>query len=215
MTEDPQDTNTLTRLTNVASSRSDWSAARKAADALIALRPEGAEFYVARSQIRIQQADLDGALADAGRAVDLDTVQGGSPLAAALLARAGILDAQKKSDLAEADERKATDADPQNEDAWDALARLQADGGRLDDAVGTLRKGQATEPNSSKLHLTLGLVLALKEDVPGAQAEYAAGVQYASPAAIAAQTALVQSLLKSRPAEAGLKAALAALQAAH
>jgi eukaryotic-like serine/threonine-protein kinase len=100
--------------------------ARSAADRAVALAPDSAIGYAARSLVRQSQWDWEGARSDAERAVALD------PRSAENRRRLAVIveDITGKPDLAIGELRKATELDPLSPKTWMTLGNAYRRGGK-------------------------------------------------------------------------------------
>jgi tetratricopeptide (TPR) repeat protein len=132
-------------------------------DELIAARPRDAAAYVARARHRIARG-LDGADDDLKKARDLDPAN-----AEALELAAGLAIRRHQPDQARALLNQAVKAAPNRPAAYLALARIEQDEGRYDEAVACLRRGLEALPDREELRWLLAdtLILAGRLDEAG------------------------------------------------
>ncbi|MFI5255654.1 MAG: tetratricopeptide repeat protein [Gemmatimonadales bacterium] len=140
--------------------------------ALIAREPKNARAHAALAELLQQRGDLEGALAELGRAVDVapDDV-------AILCARAALFTLRGKYDLAEADLRRAARTGEQEADVQLQLGVLFCKRARWREAVEPLRAAVASDPRRVASHYYLGEAYNSIDDLPAALGSYQAAAE--------------------------------------
>ena len=145
----------------------EWSAAATTLRALVAREPKHARARALLAELLEKKGDVEGALAELGRAIDAtpDDVQ-------LLCARAAILTARGRYELAEADLRGAIRAEDRNPAVHIQLGILFCKRARWRDAVEHLRAAVERDPQLVAAHYYLGEAYNSIDDLPAALSAY-------------------------------------------
>jgi Tfp pilus assembly protein PilF len=135
--------------------------------ALIAREPKNAGAHAALAELLEKRGDLEGALVELGRAVDIapDDVT-------ILCARAAVYTLRGKYDLAEADLRRASRTGEREADVQLQLGVLFCKRARWREAVEPLRAAVASDPRRVAAHYYLGEAYNSIDDLPAALGAY-------------------------------------------
>lgn len=152
-------------------------AARAALDALVAQVPGERRAYYYRGLLRYRFGDVEGALADFGKATELDAKYG--PAYNAL----GHLQLRRdKLDEAQKAFEKYAEVQPKEANAHDSLAILHLRKNELGPAVESARKALELDPKFLKANARLGDALLFQGNPVAARRAYAALMASADPA---------------------------------
>lgn len=152
-------------------------AARAALDALVGQVPGERRAYYYRGLLRYRFGDVDGALADFGKATELDAKYG--PAYNAL----GHLQLRRdKLDEAQKAFEKYAEVQPREANAHDSLAILHLRKNELGPAVESARKALELDPKFIKANARLGDALLFQGNPVAARRAYAALMTSADPA---------------------------------
>jgi tetratricopeptide (TPR) repeat protein len=134
--------------------------------------PTTASAYDRRAQFRKVTGDLDGALADYNRAIELDAKD-----AAAYNGRGNVKKAKHDLDGALADYSRAIELNGGNAVAYYNRAITRQDKGDLDGALTDFGPAIQLDPKNSAAYYSRGIAKAMKGDLDGALADYNRSIQ--------------------------------------
>src|SRR4051812_30073380 len=149
----------------------ETSAAGTAIRALIAREPRNAPARAALAELLEQRGDLDGAIAELSRAVDVAPDDIGI-----LSARAAVYIKRGKFDLAEADLRRAVRVGNRDAEVQLQLGVLFCKRARWREAIEPLRAAVAGDPGRVAAHYYLGEAYNSIDELPNALGAYRAAV---------------------------------------
>ena len=165
--ENPKDPNNDYRLAQIFIQQWRLREAQQELDQAIKVDPQNAKFYRARASVKRYRGDLNAAILDQQRAVDL-----GQDKAFELVELAAMNTLAGNKNKAADNLEEALKLDPNNQSAHDKLVSLLEEEGRYEDLVGEYKRSLEKKPKDERLHLALGQAYAKLGKLNEAKAQF-------------------------------------------